>query len=341
MSPRSIPLLLWSCCSALAWAGLGAAASAKTTRLGSLAGGEFDWEGIKPSPDLVYHDCYDGYKCARLSVPLDWLNETDTRTAAIAMIKLPALVPDDDPAFSGPIFTNPGGPGGSGVNFIFRMGRHLRRTVDKPGRRHYEIISFDPRGVGLSTPAVDCFHHDILARDAMAIETRGNGPLSGDRTSLRYSLAMMDVLGQRCKMVDEQWGNVLAYVGTPSVARDMVEMVDKVDELRKREAATKEPKQSSHSNHRDEGAEQDPRQELRKRSALLEDEPRDVPRLQYIGFSYGTILGNYFAALFPGRIGRLLLDGVCNTDDYATGPVSVIQSNGLYTVSQAYQQIST
>ena len=40
-------------------------------------------------------------------------------------------------------------------------------------------------------------------------------------------------------------------------------------------------------------------------------------------FSYGTILGNYFASLFPGRVGRLVLDGVSNADDYATGAVSL------------------
>ncbi|KAJ4150242.1 hypothetical protein LMH87_011000 [Akanthomyces muscarius] len=46
----------------------------------------------------------------------------------------------------------------------------------------------------------------------------------------------------------------------------------------------------------------------------------DVPRLQYIGFSYGTVLGNYFASLFPERVSRMVLDGVVDSYDYASGP---------------------
>jgi pimeloyl-ACP methyl ester carboxylesterase len=78
----------------------------------------------------------------------------------------------------------------------------------------------------------------------------------------------------------------------------MVAMVDSIDELEKKEARRGQ------------------RMELRKGD-------QDVPRLQYYGFSYGTLLGNYFASLFPERIGRLVLDGVCNADDYATGAVRV------------------
>ncbi|KAL6877159.1 TAP-like domain-containing protein [Trichoderma novae-zelandiae] len=300
---RCFRLLVAGCCSMLATAGASAAAEPS-----------FDWDSIRPSHDLEYHGCYGEYKCARLQVPLDWLNETDARVATVAMVKLPAVVPDDDPAFGGAIFTNPGGPGGSGVDFLLGMGRYLRYTADQPGRRHYEIISFDPRGIGRTTPASDCFDSNLLARDAFLLENRGNGALTNGDGAIAYSLAMMDAFGQRCQRA----GDAMAFVGTPNVARDMVEMVDKVDELRKREAAARKSK----------GAEADPeaRAELKKRSAPrrkpaeLHDEPGHVPRLQYIGFSYGTVLGNYFASMFPGRVGRLVLDGVCNIDDYATGP---------------------
>ncbi|KAL7822011.1 TAP-like domain-containing protein [Trichoderma gracile] len=310
---RCFGLLVAGCCSVLA-----------TARNSASTKDPFDWDSITPSDDLEYHDCYGEYKCARLQVPLNWLNETDARVATIAMIKLPAVVPDHDPTFGGAIFTNPGGPGGSGVDFLLAMGRYLRYTADKPGRRHYEIVSFDPRGIGRTLPASDCFDNNLLARDAFLLENRGNGALTNGDGVIAYSMAIMDAFGQRC----QQAGDAMAYVGTPNVARDMVEMVDQVDELRKREAAARERKSKSKGKGEGEGEgdDSDVRTELKKRSAPrrkpaeLGDEPGDVPRLQYIGFSYGTVLGNYFASMFPGRVGRLILDGVCNIQDYATGP---------------------
>ncbi|KAF5129745.1 putative hydrolase [Metarhizium anisopliae] len=260
---------------------------------------EFDWDSISPSTDLRYHDCYAAFKCARLKLPLDWKNSTDPRTVAIAVIKLPAKIPDHDPAFGGPIFTNPGGPGGSGVSFVVDNGHFLRDYVDSPGKKHYDIVSFDPRGTGNSRPLANCFPGAALARDAWKLETRGNGGLDKSLAAISYGLALYDGYGRRCEKADAEGlngGEIFKYLGTPSVARDMVAMVDSIDELRKTEAARDGPVE------------------------LLKRNEGDVPRLQYMGFSYGTILGNYFASLFPGRIGRIVLDGVSNADDYATGP---------------------
>ncbi|KAG6000308.1 hypothetical protein E4U21_005616 [Claviceps maximensis] len=262
----------------------------------------FEWDSIRPAKSLEYHDCYASYKCARLSLPLDWKNVSDPRTVSVALIKLPARVPDTDATYGGPVFTNPGGPGGSGVDFVLASGRYLQDYIDSPGRRHYDVVSFDPRGVGHSSPRANCFPETALARDAMVLESRGLGSLSHDAGKLAYGLAMMDGFARKCAAV-EAHDEIRAYMGTPTVARDMVEMVDKMDEQRKRE--------SSQAGGRERG-------ELKKRTGSGTGQD-DVPRLQYIGFSYGTILGNYFAALFPGRIGRIVLDGVCNADDYSNG----------------------
>lgn len=251
----------------------------------TVAQAAFDWDSIDPNTDIEYHDCHGEYKCARLELPMDWLapdNSTeDDRTVAIAMIKLPAAVPTNDSSYAGPVFFNPGGPGGSGVEALLGMGPYLQSRIDKPGQKHYDIISFDPRGVGFTTPTVNCYVNDGLARSIAELESRQTFQMrSGLYDPLPYSLALARAFGQRCEGQD-----VLPYVGTPSVARDMVAMVDKI--------AAKEE---------------------RRTEAL--------PRIKYLGFSYGTVLGNAFASLFPGRVGRLVLDGVSNANDYTTGPVS-------------------
>ncbi|KAK3192466.1 hypothetical protein K4F52_001265 [Lecanicillium sp. MT-2017a] len=221
------------------------------------------------------------------------------------MIKLPAVVGDDDETFGGSIFTNPGGPGGSGVEQVLGGGEWFQKLTALEGKRNYEIVSFDPRGVGLTQPTSDCFHTDRVGRDAFVFEARGVGRLDGGGHAVPYRLAMVDGFGNRCLEAEEAYGDGMAFVNTPSVARDMVAMIDKIDELRKGSRADRD----------------DDRLELRKRSISSENnESRDLPRLQYMGFSYGTVLGNYFATLFPGRVGRLLLDGVDNADDYAQGP---------------------
>jgi pimeloyl-ACP methyl ester carboxylesterase len=298
--------------------GLAAASNASSSK--------FDWASITPSEHLEYHDCFDGFPCARLTAPLDYKNESDPRTIAIAMIKLPAAVPDDDASFAGSVFTNPGGPGGSGVEFLLRNGRGMRDVLDKPGRRRYEMVSFDPRGIGSSTPVANCFANDRLGRDGALLEQRGRGSLDGDG-ALPYVLALQRAIGQRCEVADGSGvngGQIMGFMGTPNVARDLVQMVDKVAELRAREAGERDG---------------DDRLELKRRSSPEDvDDDDDVPRLQYIGYSYGTALGNYFASMFPGRVGRLMLDGVVNADDYSGGPVGdgvniIFFLEGLLTLS--------
>ncbi|KZZ91806.1 hypothetical protein AAL_06560 [Moelleriella libera RCEF 2490] len=308
---------------------LGLATATATTRPagnnndggGDVKISDWAWDAIKPTRHLEYHDCYGAFKCARLQLPLDWKNTSDPRTVAIAVVKLPARVPDDDATFGGSIFTNPGGPGGSGVGLVLSSGRLLQDYVDRPGRRHYEIVSFDPRGMALSRPLANCFPGTLLARDALAVESRGLGGAFRDGAAMAYVLALKQGYGQRCELAEDtaiNGGDIFRYMGTPSVARDMVEMVDRIDELRRRDGQSPSAAAAEDGGDDEGKEEQGQRMELKKRAA----EADDIPRLQYIGFSYGTVLGNYFASLFPERIGRIVLDGVCNTDDYSKGGVS-------------------
>lgn len=124
-----------------------------------VSGQDFDWTTIKAEPNLIYHDCYDKFKCARLEVPLDWLNASDHRRATIPILTLPATVPTNDTSFAGT--ANPGGPGGSGVDLGLGVSTLVQSIIDKPGQRHYELTFLDPRGIGRSTPTPDCFHNDL------------------------------------------------------------------------------------------------------------------------------------------------------------------------------------
>lgn len=294
-------------------AGVAALAQGQQSASSSADDG-FDWEQLPPSTVLSYRPCYDGFECARLTVPMDWQNATaDPRLVVLAVIRLPAAVPASDPTFGGTVITNPGGPGGSGVDTMRGgPGRRLRDTLDRPGRRHYEILSFDPRGVGRSWPRANCLPHNDLARDAFAYEERGVGILDGSETSaVPRILGMYRSFMATCdaeSAAGTPGAEIMGYMSTPSVARDMVQIVDKIDEHLKAEGVVGVV----------DGDEDDERVELRRRG----HDKEDVPRLQYVGYSYGTILGNYFASLFPERVGRLILDGVADAKDYSSGPVS-------------------
>lgn len=123
----------------------------------------FDWTKVEPNVNLVYHPCYEGFQCARLQVPLDWQNTSDSRVAVIEIVKLPAIVPESNATYGSPILTNPGGPGGSGTYSILRTAKPLRKLIDRPGHKHYDYVSFDPRGVSHSTPKIDCYRGDPVS----------------------------------------------------------------------------------------------------------------------------------------------------------------------------------
>ncbi|KAK9412884.1 hypothetical protein SUNI508_12297 [Seiridium unicorne] len=257
---------------------------------------DFDWGTITPSKQLEYTPCYENLQCARLTVPLDWLDETNPHTVDIAITKRPAQVADDDPAFGGTIFINPGGPGVSGVSFLLEYGQQLHNVVD--GKRRYELLTWDPRGVGFTSPKADCFG-DVSARDIADLQRMAIGPLDSSEDVLRRQWAWAQAYGELCTS-NVTNNSIIPYLTTPSVVRDMVEMLDKVHELRDGKKFIKL------TGNDDEQA------RLKRGNA-------DVPRIQYWGFSYGSFLGNTFASMYPGRVGRLINDGILNADDYAAG----------------------
>ncbi len=97
------------------------------------------------SGPLAWTDCGAPFECATLSVPLDYAAGGPS-IAHISLIRLPA---SDHAQRIGSLVTNPGGPGGSGVDFV----RQDAVTIFPAAvRDRFDIVGFDPRGVGLSTP---------------------------------------------------------------------------------------------------------------------------------------------------------------------------------------------
>ncbi|OZM71085.1 alpha/beta hydrolase [Amycolatopsis antarctica] len=144
-----------------------------------------------------------GFQCARLEVPLDYANP-DGPTGQIAMLRAPARGESQ-----GPLLLNSGGPGGAGMVFAATTAENLAQSAVT---EKFDLIGFDPRGVGASTPAVECFTTEQY--------------LKGD-TSTEFFLTAGDWTADDARRLTEQCGErsggaqTLASVGSRDTARDM------------------------------------------------------------------------------------------------------------------------
>jgi pimeloyl-ACP methyl ester carboxylesterase len=268
----------------------------------------FNWSSIEPSQDLIYHDCYDDFKCARLSVPLDWTNSSNENEVAVAIVKLPAKVPVTSPSFAGSIIVNPGGPGGSGTDDLRYKGLTIQNIVD--GDKHFEIISFDPRGVHRTTPSPVCFE----TNEARELFEEANKFAGGAdvKSSLDVKWALAQGFGYVCRNASygiyPNGDDIKQFVSTALVAHDMVRLIDAIEGERAEFSSFP----------------------VSNGQRPMERSSPSTPLLNYWGFSYGTYLGNTFASMFPHRIGRMILDGNVDADDYATtGWSTNLQDNNL------------
>jgi pimeloyl-ACP methyl ester carboxylesterase len=138
-----------------------------------------------------------------LAVPLDY-DEPDGRMIELSVIKLPAT---DAESRVGSLVINPGGPGGSGVEYA----RSARQVITKEVRARFDIVGFDPRGVGESTP-VECLDGSEI--DAL----RASEAVPTDASSLHAIEAESKNFAARCQA---RSGDLLPHVGTRDAARDM------------------------------------------------------------------------------------------------------------------------
>ncbi len=141
-------------------------------------------------------------QCATLSVPLDYANPEGTQIQ-LALLRKPAA----DPARRiGSLVVNPGGPGGSGIE----LAKALR--LPKEISDVFDVVGFDPRGVGESTPFVCHTKSDI--EDLVDLDPQ-------PQTEEQWQ----DVEGKIKQLIDGcfQQGDqeLLPFIGTANVARDL------------------------------------------------------------------------------------------------------------------------
>lgn len=199
-----------------------------------------------------------GVQCAFLVTPVD-PQRPGLGNVASVLAKLPA-----SGVKKGTLFTNPGGPGVSGISSpLSYFANSWSTSVAKRLHSEYDIISLTPRGVAESVPALACANSAAYNAGNRSVEKYFEDPQTASAVSLAF----------------RQWSNSLcspkelaARVGTHFVVEDL-------------------------------------------------DIARQVvgdAKLNYLGFSYGTTIGGWYARTYPERVEMMILDGM--TDQLAGLP---------------------
>jgi pimeloyl-ACP methyl ester carboxylesterase len=236
------------------------------------------------SQKLKWVACDKSFECSTVRVPVNWQKVTSA-SISLALVKHSARGTS-----LGDILVNPGGPGGSGVGFV-ESG--IDDVVDSTIAKNYDVIGFDPRGVGASAP-VTCF--DDAGTDQYLYEIDPGA--IGSSAWITAEKAKAVSLARAC---DARTGPVIGHIDSISAATDM-------DVIR---------------------------------AALGQ------PKLNYLGYSYGTYLGTIYAGLFPVQVGKMVLDGAddpwganytpgdssSTSDDYGVGP----DSDGIVQQAQGFE----
>ncbi|HVH22149.1 MAG TPA: alpha/beta hydrolase [Pseudonocardia sp.] len=146
-----------------------------------------------------------GFECARLQVPLDY-TAPDGTAARIGVLRQRARG-----GRIGSLVVNPGGPGASGMELVPALSGYLSQS---PLGARFDLVGFDPRGVGASVPKINCLD------DADWPAERADTDVDPSPAGVESTEAENRAYVQRCT---ERSGGpaVLANVGTRDVVRDL------------------------------------------------------------------------------------------------------------------------
>lgn len=140
-------------------------------------------------------------QCAEVTVPLDYSRPAG-RTIDIALLRVPATGPTPES-----LLVNPGGPGAGGLDFA----EYLGSIIDSDVRRKFDIVGFDPRGVGESAP-VQCLTGRQTTR---WYRTDATPDTPKERATL---LSRAAEISRGCLSFDPE---LARFVGTDNTVRDM------------------------------------------------------------------------------------------------------------------------
>lgn len=156
--------------------------------------------------ELDWSSCESDFECAVAAAPIDW-EDPSKGEIELAMLKVPA----EDEAI-GTLFVNPGGPGASGVE----IASYAEYMFGADVLRNYDVVGWDPRGVGASTP-VECL--DDAGMDEFLYPTPDPGfdQLPEDEQIAAIE-AEAKAFGEACL---ENTGPLLEFVDTISTVHDL------------------------------------------------------------------------------------------------------------------------
>ena len=155
--------------------------------------------------DLAWEKCDGIFECAQLQVPLDYSNPGGEK----AQIAMKRLVTNSAQRI-GTLVMNPGGPGGSGLEHMTTEGVTGRFT--EPSREYFDVLSFDPRGVGASQPTIHCRTDEELDADT---STRYDTTTPDGR---QEAIASIEKMGQECQQRSPE---ITKFASTDYTARDL------------------------------------------------------------------------------------------------------------------------
>ena len=143
------------------------------------------------------------FECASLRVPIDYARPAGG-DIAVRVLRVKAK---DQGRRLGSLVVNPGGPGGSGVDYAAGADAIVGTSV----RRYYDVVGFDPRGVARSAP-IDCLS------DRQLDTFLGTDPTPDDQAEEQQLLDQAKNMANGCEQKNEK---LLPHVSTVDAAKDL------------------------------------------------------------------------------------------------------------------------